>query len=38
MGIFEHDLKDSDRVVILLTAISYQGRIVLEKELLAKVS
>jgi transcriptional antiterminator RfaH len=31
MGIFERELKDSDRVSILLEAVSYQGRMVVER-------
>lgn len=37
-GIFEWNLKDSDRVMILLTAISFQGHMVVERERLKKVS
>lgn len=37
IGIFERGLKDSDRVMILLAAISYQGHIVVERESLAKI-
>jgi transcription antitermination factor NusG len=36
-GVFERDLKDSERVMILLTAISYQGRLVVDRDLLAKI-
>jgi transcriptional antiterminator RfaH len=36
-GIFEWDLKDSDRVMILLTTISFQAHMVVERERLKKV-
>lgn len=38
VGVFERELKDTDRVSILLTAINYQGRVVIESELIQKVS
>jgi len=38
VGIFERDLEDGDRVLLLLTAISYQGYVTIEKELLRKIS
>lgn len=31
IGIFEHEIGDSDRVSILLTAISYQARVVIDR-------
>ena len=37
-GIFEHQLKDSERISVLLTTISFQGRLVINKDLLEKVS
>jgi transcriptional antiterminator RfaH len=37
VGVFQHDLKGSERVVVLLTAISYQGHIVIEKDLVRKI-
>lgn len=37
-GIFERQLKDKDRISILLTTISYQGRLVISRDLLEKVS
>jgi transcriptional antiterminator RfaH len=37
-GIFEHEVKGTDRVMILLKAISYQGSIVIEKEHVEKVN
>jgi transcriptional antiterminator RfaH len=37
-GIFERDIEDGDRVLMLLTAISYQGHVTLERELLKKIS
>lgn len=38
VGIFERDVKDSDRVLILLTAISYQGNAIIEREHVRRVS
>ena len=38
IGIFERELKASDRVIILLATISYQGRLVIERELIERVS
>jgi len=37
VGIFQHDIKGTDRVAILLTAISYQGRVIIEKNLVKKI-
>jgi len=37
VGIFQHDIKGTDRVAILLTAISYQGRVIIEKDLVKKI-
>jgi|SRR5215213_2144390 len=37
VGIFQHDVKGTDRVAILLTAISYQGRVIVEKDLVKKI-
>ena len=37
-GIFEREMKDTDRVMILLSTIGYQARIVIERELLNKVA
>jgi transcriptional antiterminator RfaH len=36
-GIFEKEMKDSERVSILLTAISFQGRVLIDRSLLDKV-
>ncbi len=38
MGIFERELKENERVMVLLTAISYQGCLVVNRNLLEKVS
>jgi hypothetical protein len=38
VGIFERDLRDSDRVTILLSNINFQGRVTVEKSMVAKVS
>jgi transcription elongation factor/antiterminator RfaH len=37
-GVFEKNIKGTDRVMLLLEAISYQGRIVIERELVGKVA
>jgi transcriptional antiterminator RfaH len=37
VGVFDHRIDNSDRVVILLTAVSFQGRIVIEEEFVEKV-
>lgn len=37
-GIFEENCKGADRVVLLLQAINYQGRIQIDRELVAKVA
>lgn len=37
-GIFERDIEDGDRVQMLLTAISYQGHVTIERERLKKIS
>jgi transcriptional antiterminator RfaH len=37
-GVFESNLKDHDRVTILLTAISYQGRVIIEKDFVRKAN
>lgn len=37
VGVFQHDVKGTDRVAILLTAISYQGRVIVEKDLVKKI-
>lgn len=36
VGVLEHDLKDHERVYILLEAVKYQGRILVEQELVKK--
>jgi len=36
-GIFERELKEKDRVIVLLTAISYQGCLVVSRNLLQRV-
>lgn len=33
-GIFEREIKDTDRVLILLAAVSYQGHIIIERDLI----
>lgn len=37
-GIFERKLKDNERISVLLTTISYQGRLVINKNLIEKVT
>lgn len=37
VGVFERELKDSDRVSILLSTVSFQSRLVIEKDLVAKI-
>lgn len=36
VGIFEHELKDSERVMILLETVSYQGRLVVARDHVTK--
>jgi transcriptional antiterminator RfaH len=38
VGIFQRNLKDSDRVTILLSNINFQGRVTVERSMLAKVA
>jgi transcriptional antiterminator RfaH len=38
VGIFERDVKDSDRVMILLNTLKYQAHLSLERELVKKIS
>jgi transcription antitermination factor NusG len=38
VGVVERDLTASERVVVLLTTISYQGRLAIDKELVEKIS
>lgn len=37
VGVFQYDIKGTDRVAILLTAISYQGRVIVEKDQVRKI-
>jgi transcriptional antiterminator RfaH len=37
-GVFEHEMKDADRVMILLQAVNYQAHIVVDKNLVQKAS
>ncbi len=37
-GVFERGMKDSERVMVLLTTISYQGRLSVDRELVRKVA
>jgi transcriptional antiterminator RfaH len=37
VGVFEQELKDSERISILLTTISYQGRLVVSRDLIEKI-
>ena len=36
-GIFEREMSDADRVLILLNYVSYQGQLVIEKKKLKKI-
>jgi transcriptional antiterminator RfaH len=38
VGIFEREVKGSDRITILLTAIEYQGRLVVDRELVQRAA
>jgi len=38
MGIFEREMKGSDRITILLTAIEYQGRLVINREMVQRAA
>ena len=38
MGIFEHEVKGSDRITILLTAIGYQGHLMVERDLVKRAA
>jgi hypothetical protein len=38
VGVFERDVKGTDRVLILLAAISYQGSVVIERQHVRKVN
>ena len=37
VGIFQYDLRGTERVAILLTAINYQGRVIIGKDLVKKI-
>lgn len=37
VGVFQHDIEGTDRVAILLTAITYQGRVIIEKDQVKKI-
>ena len=37
-GVFERELNDSERISVLLTTISYQGRVVVSRDLLERAS
>lgn len=38
VGVFEREMKETERVSILLTTLSYQGHVIIEKELIKKIS
>jgi transcriptional antiterminator RfaH len=38
IGIFEHEIKGSDRISILLTAIEYQGRLVVHRDMVRRAA
>jgi transcriptional antiterminator RfaH len=37
-GVFERELNDSERISVLLTTINYQGRVVVNRDLLERAS
>lgn len=37
VGVFQHDIKGTERVTILLSAISYQGHVILRKDQVKKI-
>ena len=37
VGVFQYDIKGTERVAILLTAISYQGHVIIEKDQVKKI-
>lgn len=37
VGVFQYDVKGTERVAILLTAINYQGRVIIGKDLVKKI-
>lgn len=37
VGVFQHGIKGTDRIAILLTAITYQGSVIIEKDLVKKI-
>lgn len=38
VGIFEREIKESERVVILLTTLKYQGRVLLDRDFVKKIN
>ena len=38
VGVFEREMNDSERVMILLQTINYQGRVIVEKDTIRKVA
>lgn len=38
VGVFQHSVKDSDRVMILLTAIKFQGRVLVARDSVVKAT
>jgi transcription antitermination factor NusG len=38
IGVFEREMKGSDRVMILLTAIGYQAHVLIDRDLLKKLT
>jgi transcriptional antiterminator RfaH len=37
VGLFERDMRDSDRVMVLLTTVGYQAHVMIERDLLKKI-
>jgi len=38
VGVFEKEMKESERISLLLTTLSYQGRVIIDKDLVRKIS
>jgi transcriptional antiterminator RfaH len=38
VGVLENEMIETDRISILLTSLSYQGRVIIERELVRKIS
>ena len=38
VGIFEREVKEAERIMMLLTTVSYAGRVIVERDLVRKIS